>query len=57
MRDAALLAVWLIGIFGLIGVVMAALARFVEQDSMEYDKRFTWKSFSLWTEHDSDNKK
>jgi hypothetical protein len=57
MRDAALLAVWLIGTFGLIGVVMAALARFVERDSMEYDKQFTWKSFSSWTERNPDNKK
>ncbi|RED65846.1 hypothetical protein [Cohnella lupini] len=57
MRDAALLAVWLIGTFGLIGVVMAALARFVERDSMEYDKQFTWKSFSSWTERNPGNKK
>jgi hypothetical protein len=49
MRDAALLAVWLIGLFGLIGCVLAAVARFVKKDSMKYDKQFTWIGYSsLW---------
>ncbi|QJD81715.1 hypothetical protein [Cohnella herbarum] len=48
MRDAALLTVWLIGLFGLIGCVMAAVARFVKKDSMKYDKQFTWQSYPSW---------
>jgi uncharacterized membrane protein HdeD (DUF308 family) len=49
MRDAALLAIWLIGLFGLIGGVLAAVARFVKKDSMKYDKQFTWIGYSsLW---------
>jgi uncharacterized membrane protein HdeD (DUF308 family) len=39
MRDAALLAIWLIGLFGLIGGVLAAVARFVKKDSMRYDEQ------------------
>ncbi|MFC5467216.1 hypothetical protein ACFPPD_00695 [Cohnella suwonensis] len=48
MREAALLAIWLICLFGLIGGVLAAVARFVKRDSMNYDKRFTWAAFPLW---------
>jgi hypothetical protein len=48
MRDAALLAVWLIGLFGLIGCVMAAVARFVRKDSIKYDKQFTWSAYPNW---------
>jgi hypothetical protein len=51
MRDVALLMVWLIGLFGLIGGVLAAVARFVRKDSMKYDKRFTWMTYSsLWSD-------
>ncbi|TVY00631.1 hypothetical protein [Cohnella terricola] len=45
MRDAALLAVWLIGLFTLIGGVLAAVARFVRRDSARYDEQFTWAAF------------
>jgi uncharacterized membrane protein HdeD (DUF308 family) len=55
MRDAALLAVWLIGVFGLIGGVMAAVARFVKRDSTKYDEQFTWKTFTE-TKPDAKNK-
>lgn len=48
MRDAALLTVWLIGLFGLIGCVLAAVARFVKKDSMNYDRQFTWQAYPLW---------
>jgi hypothetical protein len=48
MRDVTLLMVWLIALFGLIGGVMAAVARFVRRDSVKYDKRFTWASYSIW---------
>jgi hypothetical protein len=51
MEDVALLLVWLIGLFGLIGGVMAAVARFVQKDSMSYDKQFTWVGYtSLWND-------
>jgi len=46
MRDAALLAVWLIGLFTLIGGVLAAVARFVRRDSARYDEQFTWAAFT-----------
>lgn len=45
MRDVTLLMVWLIGLFVLIGAVMAAVARFVRKDSMEYDRRFIWSTY------------
>jgi uncharacterized membrane protein HdeD (DUF308 family) len=48
MRDVTLLMVWLIGLFVLIGGVLAAVARFVRKDSVDYDKRFTWATHSLW---------
>jgi hypothetical protein len=41
--------VWLLALFGLIGGVMGAVARFVRRDSMNYDKRFTWASYSFWS--------
>jgi hypothetical protein len=43
MRDVTLLMVWLIGLFVLIGGVMAAVARFVRKDSVEYDKHINDK--------------
>jgi hypothetical protein len=49
MRDVTLLIVWLIALFGLIGGVMAAVARFVSRDSVKYDKQFTWASYSFWS--------
>jgi hypothetical protein len=45
MRDAALLAVWIIGLFTLIGGVMAAVVRFVNKDTSAYDKQLTWAHF------------
>ncbi|BBI34600.1 hypothetical protein [Cohnella abietis] len=55
MRDAALLMVWLVALFGLIGGVMAAVARFVKRDSMKYDKQFTWSSYPFWNKNRNDN--
>jgi hypothetical protein len=46
MQEIALFFVWLIGLFGLIGVVMAAVVRLVQRDTTAYDKEFTWKAFS-----------
>jgi len=49
MRDAALLFVWLAGLFSLIGGVLAAVARFIVKDSTRYDEEFTWAAFApLW---------
>jgi len=45
MKDAALLAVWVIGLFTLIGGVMAAVVRFVQKDSIRYDEQMTWAHF------------
>lgn len=46
MRDAALLAVWLIGLFGLIGGVVIAVARFVRRDTARYDEQVTWAAYA-----------
>jgi len=45
MQSIAIFIVWLLGLFGMIGVVMAAVARFVRLDSMAYDKQFTWRGY------------
>lgn len=50
MRDVTLLLVWLVAMFGLIGGVMAAVARFVRRDSASYDKRFTWTAYDKFKE-------
>jgi hypothetical protein len=42
MRDAALLVVWLVGLFSLIGGVMAAVARVVRQDAEPSDDHLAW---------------
>jgi len=54
MEEAAILAVWLIGLFGLIGVVMAAVARFVRRDSMNYDRQITWIGFAEWADREKE---
>lgn len=54
MRDAALLFVWLVGLFSLIGGVLAAVARFVRKDSIRYDERFTWASFAPLRDHQNE---
>ncbi|MFC5703513.1 hypothetical protein ACFPVX_19665 [Cohnella faecalis] len=48
MNEPAILLIWLIGLFGLIGAVMAAVVRLVRKDSIEYDKRFTWRTGREW---------
>jgi uncharacterized membrane protein len=47
MEDVAYLMVWLIGLFVLIGLVMAAVARLVRKDTMSYDRKTIWKD-SPW---------
>jgi len=39
----AYLALWLVGLFGIIGIVVNAVARFVEQDSQSHDEQFVWR--------------
>lgn len=47
-KEIAYLVVWLIGLFSLIGFVMAAVAQLVRKDSMEHDKRFVWRVKPDW---------
>lgn len=56
MRDVTLLLVWLIALFGLIGGVMAAVARFVRRDSMSFDKRFIWMAYKSLNNPNDKNK-
>jgi hypothetical protein len=44
MREAAFLMVWLAGLFGLVGLVIAAVARLVRRDTIDYDRRFIWRT-------------
>ncbi|WP_164472628.1 hypothetical protein [Cohnella candidum] len=45
MDDAAYLVVSLAGLFALIGVVIAGVARLVQRDTTEYDRRFLWQDY------------
>lgn len=38
----AYLIIWLLGMFGIIGIVVGSVARFVLKDSLSYDERFVW---------------
>jgi hypothetical protein len=38
----AYLIIWLLGMFGIIGIVVGSLARFILQDSLAYDEPFVW---------------
>lgn len=42
MTGGAELFVWLVAVFGLVGVACWALSRFVSRDSLRYDEEFTW---------------
>jgi len=53
-KDIAYLAVWLIGLFSLIGFVMAAVAQLVRKDTMEHDKRFVWRMKPDWDKKDEE---
>ena len=39
---AAYLVVWLVGLFVIVAVVSACLARLVVRDSFQYDEPFVW---------------
>ncbi|MBB6636395.1 hypothetical protein [Cohnella thailandensis] len=50
MEEPVYLLIWLIGLFGLIGFVLAAVTNLVRKDTTEYDKRFTWEWKREWEE-------
>ncbi|MHA6484651.1 hypothetical protein ACX1C1_22405 [Paenibacillus sp. strain BS8-2] len=39
----AILSIWLIGMFSIIGTLIALLAAFVKQDSWSFDEPFVWQ--------------
>jgi len=41
--EYAKLVVWLIGLFGIVGIVIVYVARFVIKDSFAYDEPFVWR--------------
>ncbi|MBB6729566.1 hypothetical protein [Cohnella zeiphila] len=49
-NSPAILVLWLIGLFGLIGFVMAAVVRLVRHDTLEYDREFLWR----WNSREGD---
>jgi hypothetical protein len=42
-NSPAILVLWLIGLFSLIGFVMAAVVNLVRHDTIEYDREFLWR--------------
>lgn len=57
MRDQAVyLWVWLVGLFGILGIVLAALTRMVKRDTSAYDKKFTWQAYPHLDEDHGGNK-
>ncbi|GMK40584.1 hypothetical protein PCCS19_36400 [Paenibacillus sp. CCS19] len=42
-EEYAHLIVWLIGLFGIVGVVIVSVAQFVVKDSLAYDEAFVWQ--------------
>ncbi|WP_165418310.1 hypothetical protein [Cohnella kolymensis] len=50
MKDLVILLIWLLGVFGLIGVVIAAVARLVRRDSTAHDKQFLWHVYPDYKE-------
>ncbi|GGD70606.1 hypothetical protein [Paenibacillus nasutitermitis] len=43
MKEAAELVVWLIGLFGFVGIVIALTAKMVIHDSFRYDELYVWR--------------
>lgn len=43
VEEAAYLAVWLIGLFGIVGTVCAYVAKMVIHDSTSYDEQYVWR--------------
>ncbi|WP_169507514.1 hypothetical protein [Paenibacillus harenae] len=38
----AFLAIWVIGMFGIISIVIGAVTKLVQRDSFAYDEQFVW---------------
>ncbi len=43
MAEAAHLAVWLVGLFGIVGTVCLCVAKMVIHDTVAYDEAFVWR--------------
>ncbi|WP_225446369.1 hypothetical protein [Paenibacillus rhizovicinus] len=43
VEEAAYLAVWLIGLFGIVGAVCICVAKMVIHDSTAYDENYVWR--------------
>ncbi|MBO7743936.1 hypothetical protein I8J29_07020 [Paenibacillus sp. MWE-103] len=43
VEEAAYLAVWLIGLFGIVITVCAYVAKVVIDDTTDYDERYVWR--------------
>ncbi|RAP76527.1 hypothetical protein DL346_14200 [Paenibacillus montanisoli] len=43
VAEAAHLAVWLVGLFGIVGTVCVCVAKVVIHDSVAYDEAFVWR--------------
>ncbi|WP_246627796.1 hypothetical protein [Paenibacillus oenotherae] len=43
VQESVYLAVWLLGLFGLVGIVSICVARLIIHDSRAYDEHFVWK--------------
>jgi len=41
--EYAYLAIWLLGMFGIIGVVIGSVASFAIHDSLSHDEQFVWR--------------
>ncbi|WP_176707654.1 MULTISPECIES: hypothetical protein [Bacillales] len=41
--EYAYLAIWLLGMFGIIGIVVGAVANFAINDSLSHDEQFVWR--------------
>lgn len=41
--EYAYLAIWLAGMFGIIGIVIGAVARFTIYDSLAHDEQLVWR--------------
>jgi len=54
MKDAAFLAIWLLGLAGLIGMVISVVVRLIRRDTTNHDRRFIWHVYdqAKWEDQD-----
>ncbi|WP_190287533.1 hypothetical protein [Paenibacillus darwinianus] len=43
LKEAIMLAVWLIGLFFIIGIAVVGIWRMLIRDSFKYDEKFVWR--------------